>query len=130
MLSHGEGSLGQRYRETLSSVYDMHACVYTVLCIRHLPLTDVLGQSGGLLRVISQQSLIARERLHQPHVVGQRHGLFHPHTLVPVMHKKKTCMSTSIIVMDSKLKMGFAEETNHFGVNKEKPAVTHHSLSG
>lgn len=57
--------------------------------VRLLPVTDVVGESGGFLRVFSQQSLIARERLHQTHVAGQRHGLFNPHTLVPVIHKKK-----------------------------------------
>ena len=54
-----------------------------------LPVTDVLGESGGFLRVFSQQSLIARERLHQTHVAGQRHWLFDPHTLMPVIHMKK-----------------------------------------
>lgn len=48
------------------------------------PVTDVLGESGGLLRVVSQQSLITGERLHQPHVAGQRHGLSVPQTLLPV----------------------------------------------
>lgn len=56
--------------------------------IRNLPLTDVFGQSGGLLRVFPLQSLIDGERLHHAYVAGQRHGLLHPHKLIPAMQKQ------------------------------------------
>lgn len=79
-----EDSAGQWMGGTLGlSYHEMLSVVWSLLYIRQLPLADVLGQSGGLLWVFSQQSLIAWERLHQAHIVGQRHGPFHPHAVIP-----------------------------------------------
>jgi len=59
------------------------------MCLEKRPsllVTDVPGECGGPLRIISQQSLITGERLHQAHVAGQRHALSVPHTLLPAKH--------------------------------------------
>ena len=77
--------------------YDMDStvCYCLIATVRHSPLTDVLRQCGGFLRVVSQQSLIAGERLHQPHVAAQRHGPFHPQSLLPATHIQCLLMNYS-----------------------------------
>lgn len=71
-------------------------CLYDA--IKHLLLTVVLGEAAGLLRVFSQQRLIMRKRLHKSYEAGQRHGLPHPNTVLPEVHKNTQTRSQYVHV--------------------------------
>lgn len=91
-------NLGKRAQEIRGVYYYICTMYVCMLTIRNLLLTDVFGQSGGLVRVFPLQGLIDGERLHHAYVAGQRHGLLHPHKLIPVMQKQRDtqspCMNT------------------------------------